>query len=193
MPKTLKIIAIIVVALGLFSGIYLLFAQKKQPIKNQTNQQTSVKTNGQSSLGSNIERSSDVPRNNQSQQVTDSKQEQDIQDIPSINKTEDAPVISTETDQKISINDQWLNCKSGKISQTEELSWPVSIVEEIPVGGSYAKGYLIGDQNMVVQVYIKAGADSAKVFDQLIQGRTAFLKGNCTGSAPSGAAKLEAF
>jgi hypothetical protein len=190
MPKALKIISIIVVALGLFSGIYLLFAQKKQPIKNQTNQQASVNANGQSSLGANIERSSDVPRNNQSQQTVDSKQ---IQDISSVNKTEETSVVSTENDQKISIDDQWLNCKAGRISQTEELSWPVGIIEEIPVGGSYAKGYLIGDPNMVVQVYIKAGADSAKVFDQLVQGRTAFLKGNCIGSAPNGAAKLEAF
>lgn len=177
MNKGIKIFVGVVVFLGILSGVFLLFAKNK----NQT-----------SSGAQNIQvqkKPVPVPKNSTV--------------VPDLNKTtslpESTPLKTKEPEKKVSdrkvvIRAEWTKCKAKTLSAETKLLWNVQITEEIPAGGTYAKGNLDNDTSFPVRVIIKPGIQTVeKVKSMLVLGKMAFLRGTCTDVAPDGSVVLQVF
>jgi hypothetical protein len=109
-------------------------------------------------------------------------------------QTGQAPAAAAAAPAKASTAEQWNQCKSKTMAVSQNLFWKVVITEGIPLGGTYAKGSLEGNSQQPVRVIIKSDSQLLdKIKTMLAPGKTAFLRGNCTGLTDDGAVILQAF
>jgi hypothetical protein len=167
MDKRIKIVLVVVVFLGIVSAAFLFFAKKPAPVA------TAPKT---------IQATSEV------KPLTPAPASQ-IQPSQSAG-TQTAKLA----ERKSLLRSQWNQCKEKTLAATTNLFWSVQITEEIPAGGTYAKGNLDRDAAFPVHVIIKKDSQTIdKITAMLVVGKTAFLRGNCTDFAVDGSVVLEAF
>lgn len=120
-----------------------------------------------------------------------------VSKIPA-SKTSGPKTVSTSSAKKakskVDVSQQWQQCKNKTLDQSRILFWNIQITEAIPQGGTYAKGYLNGDQNFLVDVIIKADSQiKEKINKLLVVGNKAMIRGNCVNVAADGAVVLQAF
>lgn len=174
MDKRIKIVLVVVVFLGILSGIFLFFAKKQAPIAEapKTIQATSeVKT--LTPAATSQDKSLQSP---EAQTPTKSAQSAQI------------------AEKKMALKAQWSQCKAKTLPADTNLFWSVQITEGIPAGGTYAKGSLNRDESFPVQVIIKKDIETAdKIKASLVVGKMVFLRGTCAGLAADGSVVLQAF
>lgn len=163
--KGLKILVVTIACLGIL-GLAFLATSKKKPIPKINKQ---VKTVSSSQDKTNAQAS--IAKNN-SQQAAQQPIERDAK----------------------SASSQWEQCKNATMTAGTKLLWKVQITEAIPVGGTYAKGFLENDQTLPVHVVIKKDSQIIdKIKSMLAVGNEALLRGSCLQVANDGIVVLEAF
>jgi len=167
MNKGIKILAGTMVFLGVISLIFLLTAKTAE--KNSQTKVTPSKTIKQTGSKNTKQGASPVKKVAVKQAV---------------------PIQADVQKRK----DQWQQCKNKTIVANTTLFWNVQISEEIPVGGTYAKGALDNDATLPVHVIIKSGSQiTGKIKSMLVVGKSPSIRGTCTDVATDGSVVLEAF
>lgn len=178
MSKALKIFVGVVVFLGILSGAFVLFANKKKP---QTTDKVKI-SQTQNKTASPVQKVSEAP-------VATS--------TPNTNTNANTEAQTSQDNiqkRKTLIRLQWTQCKEKTLPASTNLFWNVQIIEGIPAGGTYAKGSLDNDPAYPVRVIIKSDSqDIEKIKGKLIVGKVAFLKGACADVALDGSVILQAF
>lgn len=204
MDKTIKIFAGIMITLGALSGIFLLTAKKKTSDVNVPNQNKVTKTSepikqnqvpneaqsasqiGQLPVLDKIEEPA-VTNQQLPNQSVETKNDQAVQTGP---QTAPKQTLDQKKQQMMS---QWEKCKSSNIASGEKLTWIVKITEGIPMGGTYAKGYL-EQQSYPVQITISSESEiSSKINELLTPGKNAILRVTCKGVATDGSVMVQAY
>jgi hypothetical protein len=164
MNKGIKIIAGIMIFLGVISLIFLLTA------KNKTQ---------------NIVKSKTVP-------LATAQVNRDMASTQPSAKT--APSQADVQAKKALAQNQWQQCKDKTLLQKAVLFWNIKVFEGIPAGGTYAKGTLNSDPAFPVRVTIKTDGQFAdKINALLVPGKNAALRGTCVDVATDGAVILQTF
>ena len=193
MNKAIKIIVGVMVVLGLVSVIFLVVFKKK----SATVATSASKTQNQNlpiGTGTGV----NVPTNANSSaanaQVNQAKPPAPAHAVSS-NPTATLPVLNSGIKTKNALlTTQWQQCKGKTMAANTNFLWNVQINEGIPAGGTYAKGNLNGDATLPVRVIISANSTiKDKISQMLAVGKTAFLRGTCTGVATDGSVILQAF
>ncbi|NTW27321.1 MAG: hypothetical protein HGA36_03285 [Candidatus Moranbacteria bacterium] len=191
MDKRIKIMLVVVLILAAISGTFLLFARKKPitqapktvaasaPVKTLTPAQTAVPSTTAAPT---------TPTQGEGLPQTAPPAVGAAKTVTPVAEKVAAP------DRKILTSSEWSQCKAKTLAASTNLMWSVQITEGIPTGGTYAKGNLNGDAAFPVRITIKSDSTIIdKIKAMLVVGKTAFLRGNCTGVETDGAVMLQAF
>ncbi len=180
MDKKIKILLSVVVFLGLISGVFLFFGKKKTAVTAPVQNASVNKPVGAQVAGG-------LPA--VSSPSTSKVQEQKA---PILKKK----AVSTQISQTAAerMKNDWQACKNKTMEAGKALFWNLAILEEIPQGGTYAKGNIVGQKDFSVRITIKAGvADVEKIKSRIVLNKNSFLRGTCIGLAPDGAVAFETY